>query len=89
MLKSAVKLVLKFVPANTIAAIIADYVTKALQKISDKEKLAKISDAVGATGNAVRITAEAVHDCEITEAEVDQVSDAIQVAVVKIIEAAK
>lgn len=83
------KLMLRLVPANTIAALIAEYVTKALQKIRDKERALKVGAAVSAAGDAVRITADAVMDCEITEDEVDRVGDAIRIAVSKIIEAAK
>lgn len=87
--KGIVKTVLTVLPANTLAALVAEYVTKALQKIKDRARMAKVSEAVSATGDAVKTTAEAVHDCKISEEEVNLVSDKIEVAVQKIIEAAK
>lgn len=83
------KLILNLLPANTIAAFIAELVTKALSKISNKEKAALISKAVADCGAAVQICGKAVEDCKITEEEVNSVSDSIQVAVKSIIEAAK
>lgn len=88
-MKSIIKFALKFVPANTIAAIIAEYVTAALQKIKDKDRMAKVGEAVSATGGAVKIVGEAIHDCEITEQEVNEVGDAVKLAVEKIVEAAR
>lgn len=88
-IEKAVGLIVTIVPANSIAGVIASLVTKALSKIKNKDKLAKISEAVGACGKAVNITAEACKDGEITESEVNEVSDSIEVAVVKIIEASK
>lgn len=87
--KALIKTVLAVLPANTLAALIAEYVTKALQKIKDKERMASISLAVTATSEAVGVVAESVHDCEITEEEVDRVSDKIEAAVAAIIAAAK
>lgn len=87
--KALIKTVLAILPVNTLAALIAEYVTKALQRIKDKERMAKVSEAVGATSDAVKVVAESIHDCEISEAEVNEVSDKIEVAVQKIIEAAK
>lgn len=88
-MKTLIKLALKLLPANTIAGIIADYVTQALQKIKDKDRMAKVSEAVSATGEAVKVVGEAVHDCEITEDEVNLVSDKVKLAVEKIVEAAR
>lgn len=87
--KALIKTVLAVLPANTLAALIAEYVTKALQRIKDKERMASISIAVTATSSAVGVVAESIRDCEITEEEVDRVSDKIEVAVQKIIEASK
>jgi len=83
------KLLLKLIPASTIAALIAEYVTKALQKIENKERAALVSKAVSECGAAVTVCGKAVEDCTITEEEVDKVSDAIKTAVNAIIEAAK
>lgn len=88
-MKSIIKFALKFVPANTIAAIIAEYVTASLQKIKDKERMAKVSDAVAATGDAVKVVGESIHDCQIDEAEVNIVGDKVKFAVEKIVEAAR
>lgn len=83
------KLIAKLLPASTIAALVAEYVTKALQKIDNKDRAAKISVAVTACGKAVETTGKAVEDCKITEEEVNAVSGDITAAVTAIINAAK
>ena len=83
------KLIAKFLPASTIAALVAEYVTKALQKIDNKEKAALISKAVAECGNAVTVCGKAVEDCTITEDEANSVADAVETAVTSIINAAK
>lgn len=76
-------------PASTIAAVIANLITKALANIKDKEKAGKIAEASACVADAAKITAEAVKDCEVTEDEVNQVTDAVTKAVIAIKEAAK
>lgn len=83
------KLLLKLIPTETIAALIAEYITKALSKIDNKEKAQAISIAVAACSNAVNICAEAVKDCEVTEGEVNQITDGVKTAITAIVEAAK
>lgn len=83
------KLITSFFSAESIARLIADYVTKALQKIGDKDRAAKIAAATAAVGKATEITANAVEDCKITEEEANAVAESVKLAVEAIIKAAK
>lgn len=83
------KLIAKLLPASTIAALVAEYLTKALRNIKNRDRAAKISAAVSATADAVKVVGDAVKDCEVTEAEVNNATVAIESAVMSIIEAAK
>jgi len=83
------KMLIKLIPASTIASLIAEYVTKALQKIDNKERAALVSKAVAECGKAVTVVGKAVEDCTITEAEVNEVTTSVETAVKAIIEAAK
>lgn len=80
---------LKLLPASTISALIADYVTKALARIDDKHKLALVAVAVRETSEAVCEVSKAVEDGTITEEEVDLVEHEITEAVSAIISATK
>lgn len=83
------KLLLKLVSADTIAAFIAELVTKALAKIKDKEKAALVSVAVAQCGNAVSVCGKAVEDCNVTDEEVNQIAASVESAVRAIINASK
>ena len=86
----SVNLGLKILPNGTLSAIIAAFLTDAMQKaVKDKEKCAKVSDACAASGEAFSYTANAIKDCTITEEEVDGIADRVRVAVEKIEEAAR
>ena len=87
--KTIIKTILAVIPENTLAALIAEYVTKAMQKIKDKDHMAKVSAAVSATMLAGKTISDSAEDCEFTEDEVNLVSNNIQIAVQKIVEAAK
>ena len=80
---------LNILPASTIASWIAGIVTKALEKVDDKERAALIAEAVAAVGKATETTAKAVEDCKVTDEEVTEVTAAITTAVTTIIKAAK
>lgn len=87
--KTIIKIILTVLPANTISALIAEYVTKAMQKIKDKDHMAKVSTAVSATMLAGKTISDSAEDCKFTEDEVNLISGNIQIAVQKIVEAAK
>ena len=82
------KLILKLIPTSTIASLIAEYATKALSNVSDKERAAKISVAIAHCGTAVTTAGKAVEDCTITEDEVNAVKADVTTAVTAIINAA-
>ena len=87
--KSIVKILVRLIPAGTISDIAADYTTDALQKMTRKGKVYKISEAVSATGEALKIVGDVTKDCEITGDEAKLVGDSIRIATKKIVEAAR
>lgn len=80
---------MKLIPAETIASIAAEHVTKALSKIENQDKLAAISSAVSASSAAVSKLSDAIKDGKLTQDEVVMISTNLETAVALIIEAAK